>query len=474
MSLKEKLSLRQASETFNRCQTTIQNKWTGIRKKTKIITGSSLLSIIVLAAVWMVYSGSVVYTLSVDQTPVGYIDDPKKINETIELVKADMLAQFGVSEVVCDGRRVTFEKADQRKNDVTLLNTKQLKMTLSKPDLYSANAWVIKVADKNLVAATTEAEAKAILEKVKTAYKTEGTELIKATFKENVAVAQEMTSFDLIKEPDDAVAFITTGTTEPKVYTVKDGDTMWDIAHSSKMSTADLETANPGFDPDRLKIGQQLNLYEKKPFVTVLTTEKVVEENKVDFKTVYENTDTLYRGEVKVKTPGVYGIEETFSEVVKENGSWVSTKVINTVSITEPKVQVALKGTKSLSTFVGSGILSSPLSGYISSVYGSRGGGRHTGIDIPGPKGSPIRAADAGVVTFAASSGAYGNLIKISHGNGIQTWYGHCNTFNVSVGDIVEKGQTIGTVGITGRATGYHLHFEVRKSGTPVDPLNYI
>ena len=145
------------------------------------------------------------------------------------------------------------------------------------------------------------------------------------------------------------------------------------------------------------------------------------------------------------------------SEVVKENGVWVSTKVLGTTVVSEPQQQIALKGTKSLSTFTGSGqfVLSACRRHFFR--YGSRGGGRHTGIDIPAPKGTPIKAADAGVVTFVGTSGAYGKLVKLSHGNGIATWYGHCNAYNVAVGDIVAKGQVIAFVGITGQGNRLSL-----------------
>ncbi|MDD3200255.1 MAG: peptidoglycan DD-metalloendopeptidase family protein, partial [Eubacteriales bacterium] len=196
---------------------------------------------------------------------------------------------------------------------------------------------------------------------------------------------------------------------------------------------------------------------------------------KIDFDVVYDSTDTLYKGEIKVKTAGVYGTKEIRSEVQKENGIVVSSTMIESVVTAEPQPQVALKGTKSIATFTGSGTLSSPLSHVeVSSAYGSRGGGRHTGVDLRNPKGTPIKAADDGVVTFASYSGSYGNIVKLSHGNGLQTWYAHCDTMSVSIGQVVNKGETIATVGITGRATGYHLHFEVRKNGVPQNPMNYL
>ena len=65
-------------------------------------------------------------------------------------------------------------------------------------------------------------------------------------------------------------------------------------------------------------------------------------------------------------------------------------------------------------------------------------------------------------------------MVKLSHGNGLETWYEHCDSISVSVGQVVHKGEQIATVGATGNATGYHLHFEVRKNGVPQNPMNYL
>jgi murein DD-endopeptidase MepM/ murein hydrolase activator NlpD len=85
-----------------------------------------------------------------------------------------------------------------------------------------------------------------------------------------------------------------------------------------------------------------------------------------------------------------------------------------------------------------------------------------------------IYAADGGVVTFAAYSGTYGLLVKITHENGVETRYAHMDRIDVKAGDRVYQGQPLGTMGITGRVTGPHLHFEVRINGNPVNPRNYL
>ncbi len=94
----------------------------------------------------------------------------------------------------------------------------------------------------------------------------------------------------------------------------------------------------------------------------------------------------------------------------------------------------------------------------------------HTGVDFSAPRGAPIHAAATGIVLLAGYTRGYGNCIIIDHGGGISTLYGHCSSLGVSEGQSIKQGQVIGRVGATGYATGPHLHFEVRKNGTPVRP----
>ncbi len=128
----------------------------------------------------------------------------------------------------------------------------------------------------------------------------------------------------------------------------------------------------------------------------------------------------------------------------------------------------------------GSGIMASPSDGYISSPYGWRshpilGRGRlHAGIDFAAGYGSTIRAADSGTVIYSGWYGGYGKTIIINHGKGITTLYAHASKLYVQEGESVKRGQAISAIGSTGFSTGPHLHFEVRKNGTPVNPANYL
>ena len=115
-----------------------------------------------------------------------------------------------------------------------------------------------------------------------------------------------------------------------------------------------------------------------------------------------------------------------------------------------------------------------PISGTITSRFGSRSRGIHTGLDIANSRGTPIKAAASGVVTYSGYKGSYGYLIVIAHANNVQTYYAHCSRLYVNAGDTVNQGDIIGAVGNTGNSTGPHLHLEVRVNGVAKNPQNYV
>lgn len=121
-----------------------------------------------------------------------------------------------------------------------------------------------------------------------------------------------------------------------------------------------------------------------------------------------------------------------------------------------------------------------PASGRFTSPFGyrihpiSRTRRMHTGIDIANSSGTNIAASQNGKVIFTGYQGSYGKLIVIRHANGMETAYAHLSRISVSVGDTVTQGQSIGKMGSTGGSTGSHLHFEIRKNGTAVNPMNYL
>ena len=116
--------------------------------------------------------------------------------------------------------------------------------------------------------------------------------------------------------------------------------------------------------------------------------------------------------------------------------------------------------------------LLAPVAGAYGDLYGPRGNRFHAGIDIPAPKGTPVGAAAAGRVVFAAVGEGFGKLVVLEHAHGVRTRYAHLSRITVRVGQYVNARATVGLVGATGEATGPHLHFEVLVRGANVDPLS--
>ena len=145
----------------------------------------------------------------------------------------------------------------------------------------------------------------------------------------------------------------------------------------------------------------------------------------------------------------------------------------------EQKVAALMKQDEKTKKPIVNGILLAvtPVQGRITSRYGHVStirSGAHTGTDIACAQGTPIKAVASGTVIFAGWSGSYGKLLKIDHGNGVETWYAHCSELYGTVGQQVKAGDVIATVGSTGNSTGNHLHLEIRLNGSPLNPQRYL
>ncbi len=122
----------------------------------------------------------------------------------------------------------------------------------------------------------------------------------------------------------------------------------------------------------------------------------------------------------------------------------------------------------------GSGVLQWPLRGVLYARFGKKGKEPHDGVDLAAPAGQAVKVAAAGTVLFAGEQKAYGLIVIVEHDGGLITLYAHNRDLRVKTGQKVREGQVVATVGDSGRTSGPHLHFEVRKDGVPVDPLDYL
>lgn len=212
---------------------------------------------------------------------------------------------------------------------------------------------------------------------------------------------------------------------------------------------------------------------EEKVYVSQFDeAEEVVNGLKEKDSSNIENISIVEKYETQVQD--FVSSEEAISKLYVEKPKQVTVASVSKTSSTG-SVNTKLT-TSSAKTSLGISLIK-PVSGTITSRFGASSSMRkssHTGLDIATSTGTPIVAAAAGTVTFSGYKGSYGNMIVISHGNGVQTYYGHCSKLYVSSGTTVSQGQTIAAVGSTGNSTGPHLHLEVRINGVAYNPQNYV
>lgn len=248
------------------------------------------------------------------------------------------------------------------------------------------------------------------------------------------------------------------------------------------MLTKEVLAGNPGMDEDTtIKVGEKLNIVKVEPYLTVVSKGIYTGTETIPFDVTTKTDYSLPSGTSVITKEGKDGSKSVTYSYVQENGKNIEKNVLEETILEKPVTQVVAKGPTYASTNValsrGTGKVSGlswPLRGGLTSYYGYRWGSFHTGLDIDGDTGEPFVAAASGTVSAAGTSGGYGKMIIIDHGNGVATRYAHASKLNVSVGQKVEKGETIGLVGSTGNSTGSHLHFEVIINGSTVNPLNYL
>ena len=167
----------------------------------------------------------------------------------------------------------------------------------------------------------------------------------------------------------------------------------------------------------------------------------------------------------------------TITQIITENAEEINTHELEVAknNVTE-KTQTVDK-TEEIANINGIEIATLPITGTISSRYGVSSRIRvstHTGLDIAATTGTPIKVIADGTVTSAQYTGSYGYLVKVDHGNGVESWYAHTSKMYVKAGDEVKAGDAIAAVGSTGNSTGPHLHLEIRINGQHVNPQKYI
>ena len=411
------------------------------------------------------YNGNVVDT-------VASASQARKAAAKLESVTTETLGKS--YEIAKDA--IHYSTAFVRRSDVT--DTTTFEQDLAE-ELGQVTYGYSLYIDDELVGSTQYAGAlDELLEQIKQMYVSADT--LTVDFVENVRIAEGYVPTESVMNLGTIAELLNSTKAGEVTYTVVKGDTWGQIANNNGMTAAELEALNPGYDINRIHIGDALTLSNAVPYLTVKVTERQNYVEDVNYDVNYVSDSSMYQGDERVISKGSFGKADIVADVTYINGEEQERTVISSVTLSDPVAETRARGTKVRPTWYPTGSFRWPCSGRITSYFGYRSTGirgatsNHKGIDIACSYGTPIYAADGGRVTYAGYKGAMGYVVIIDHNNGYVTYYEHNSSLLVSAGQTVYKGQQVAKAGRSGVASGVHCHFGIQRNGSYVNPLNYL
>lgn len=411
------------------------------------------------------YNGSVVDT-------VASAAQARKAASKLESITTETLGKS--YEIAKDA--IHYSMAFVRRSDVTDSTTFEQDLA---DELGQVTYGYSLYVDDELIGSTQYAGAlDELLKQIKQVYASADT--LSVDFVENVRIAEGYVPTDSVMNLGEIAEILNSTKSGEVTYTVVKGDTWGQIANNNGMTAAELEALNPGYDINRIHIGDALTLSNAVPYLTVKVTERKNYVEDVNYDVNYVSDSSMYQGDERVISKGSFGKADIVADVTYVNGEEQERTVISSVTLSDPVAETRARGTKVRPTWYPTGSFRWPCSGRITSRFGYRNTGirgatrNHKGIDIACARGTPIYAADGGRVIFSGYKGAMGYVVIIDHNNGYVTYYEHNGSLLVSAGQTVYKGQQIAKAGRSGVASGVHCHFGIQRNGSYVNPLNYL
>jgi murein DD-endopeptidase MepM/ murein hydrolase activator NlpD len=397
-------------------------------KQTALIVGVMLFVVVMISMMAMSITGRPAAIL-VDGKQIAAVKNEDVANSIVEAYLADKSAEIGSDVFFAEDVTVA---AEAEKGSDKVLRDEARKLLASATTLMTEGA-VITVDGEPTVSMASTNEAENALEYLKKSYL-----------------------------PDDSTMTVLDAKYAEEV-----------VVEPAEVKVSDIKNLNEA------KLILKGSDGEEAPITVLVVLEKTKTED-IPYETVYEYDSSMRSGQTKTKQEGTNGSREVTIQIVQANGEETARQEISTNTLVAAVDEVILEGrtvqtaSRSTATVSDLGMIWPTTATRISSYFGSRSSGSHTGLDIDGEYGDPVWAAKSGTVISAGYNKGYGNEVIISHGNGVKTRYAHMQSILVSKGDEVTIGQQIGTEGSTGNSTGSHLHFEVIINGTAVNPLPYI
>lgn len=324
---------------------------------------------------------------------------------------------------------------------------------------------------ENLIAvAKTEEEIRVVFEKIITKYSAYTPEA-EVKINSDVTVRAGLFAPENIKCAEELEKSLTATTDKIESYIVQEGDTLSGVAEKLGVKIENITCATD-IAGENLIAGDVLHVLTQEPVISACAIVEEIDEKVIPFVTTKEEDGTQNKAYQKITQQGKNGSEIYKYQVEYVNGKAAKRTEISREIIKEPICCKMIVGTASSDKF----IWPVPYTKEVSSPFGRRGKGTHTGIDIAshGIAGKDIIAVADGVVESVQTlPDGYGKNIVVAHKNGRKTRYAHCQNIYVKSGEKVTQGQKVASVGRTGHSTGDHLHFEVIENGKCVNPINY-
>jgi len=412
-----------------------------------------------------------VYQVSFQGEPVGLVSSFEEYEQILEDVLQQAREQWDCDVSMNEEVRVVRVSSW----DAAETNPTVVKANIADSATYTTTGWALVVDGETVVFVDSQETAEDLIQLVTAHYTSSETDFVSATIQEDVEIKQRPIQPELLMDKDSALSMLISGQEELSTYVVQRGDTLSGIARSYNTSIDRLRDANPNVDERAIQIGQVLNLETSSAILHVRTVEEEQATETIPRPVKYKpNPDMSVRAE-QVLEEGSTGTREITYLVEKINGTEIKRTKQDSKVLREPQTRVILSG-------IGywpnrpTGMFRFPLNqGRISSPFGPRGSGFHRGVDIATKRGTPIYAAASGTVTTRSYNSSYGYYVSIKHSGGYSTLYAHATSIadSVRVGGEVVRGQVIAWVGSTGNSTGSHLHWEVKRNGQLINPLNF-
>ncbi len=433
-------------------------------------TAKKLIPAVVFAAaalyIGCVYNSDVSLRATVNGQCAGYVDSTKDVS--------DALAKFEarINDIAGDEYdthiNVSYELVHTNSEE-RLSESELSELLWSEIEEDFTEAYMLYVDDRHVAASEDGDELQEIIDRIEAELlEIAGDEFGGVKISSHLRIEKQPCLISMLKTAEEIDALI-----NPLTSDADDGTAEGERI-TARMQT--LSVASPLYDADEAESSEEDNLTLDYNFVNTVTLDEVIY-----FETKYEEDPYTFKGNQRTTRSGVNGKKTVTYEILySTDGNIIGRNAVSETVITEAVDEIITVGTAEIPEAVSTGELIWPCDKPkgVSSYYGWRylygKPDFHLGIDIPDELGSPIWAADGGEVVWVGSSYSYGNSVRIQHADGVMTVYAHLDTMCVRVGDEVYRGQTVGTMGRTGVATGNHLHFEVRINNQTTDPMKYL